>query len=78
MNGSTMPLASWWDGICEFRSTIRECIAFANIVYSFFYEALLVPFEISAFVLVLSFWSDKATEPGPTVGIIIGVIACYA
>ncbi|PPJ56923.1 hypothetical protein CBER1_02261 [Cercospora berteroae] len=44
----------------------------------FFYEALLVPFEISAFVLVLSFWSDKATEPGPTVGIIIGVIACYA
>lgn len=47
-------------------------------MHSFFYEALLVPFEISAFVLVLSFWSDKATEPGPTVGIIIGVIACYA
>lgn len=55
-----------------------ESTTFANTMHSFFYEALLVPFEISAFVLVLSFWSDKATEPGPTVGIIIGVIACYA
>ncbi|KAI5362926.1 putative amino acid permease/ SLC12A domain-containing protein [Septoria linicola] len=44
----------------------------------FFYEALLIPFEISAFVLVLSFWSPVVTEPGPTAGIVIGVIACYA
>merc|ERR1711939_767349 len=44
----------------------------------FFYEALLIPFEISAFTLVLSFWSDKVTEPGPVAGVVTGVIICYA
>lgn len=44
----------------------------------FIYEALLIPFEISAINLVLSFWSDKITEPGPTAGICLGVMACYA
>ena len=43
-----------------------------------FYEALLIPFEISAFNLVLSFWSDKVTTPGAVAGITIGVILCYA
>ncbi|KOS43719.1 hypothetical protein ACN38_g5393 [Penicillium nordicum] len=43
----------------------------------FFYEALLIPFEISAFTLVLSFWSDKITEPGPVAGVCIGVILVY-
>jgi amino acid transporter len=45
---------------------------------SFFYEALLIPYEISAFTLVLSYWSPAVTEPGPTAGIIIGVICIYA
>ncbi|KAF7193633.1 General amino acid permease AGP2 [Pseudocercospora fuligena] len=44
----------------------------------FFYEALLIPFEISAFTLVISYWSDEVTKPGPIAGIIIGVIICYA
>ncbi|EMF09527.1 uncharacterized protein SEPMUDRAFT_151508 [Sphaerulina musiva SO2202] len=44
----------------------------------FFYEALLIPFEISAFTLVLSYWSPTVTEAGPTAGIIIGVICIYA
>lgn len=44
----------------------------------FFYEALLIPFEIAAFALVVSYWSAEVTEPGPTAGIIIGVIICYA
>jgi yeast amino acid transporter len=26
----------------------------------------------------LSFWSDTITEPGPTAGIIVGIIICYA
>ena len=43
-----------------------------------FYEALLIPFEISAFTLVLSFWSDEITKPGPIAGIVAGVIICYA
>lgn len=44
----------------------------------FFYEALLIPFEISAFTLVLSFWSDEVTKPGPIAGIVAGIIICYA
>ena len=44
----------------------------------FFYEALLIPFEISALNLVISFWNEKVTDPGPTAGICIAVIACYA
>jgi amino acid transporter len=51
--------------------------AFANDIHSF-YEALLIPFEISAFTLVISFWSDKIAEPGPTAGIVTGCIICYA
>lgn len=49
---------------------------FANTSFSF-YEALLIPFEISAFTLVLSFWSEKITEPGPVAGICAGVIVVY-
>ena len=44
----------------------------------FLYEALLIPFEISALTLVLSFWSDKIAEPGPTAAICIGCIIAYA
>ncbi|KAJ5703138.1 hypothetical protein N7488_010686 [Penicillium malachiteum] len=44
----------------------------------FFYEALLIPFEISAFTLVVSFWSEKVSEPGPVAGICAGIVMCYA
>ncbi|KAL0941527.1 General amino acid permease AGP2-like protein 1 [Colletotrichum truncatum] len=43
----------------------------------FLYEALLIPFEITALNLVLSFWSDKVTAPGPTAGICIAIIIAY-
>ena len=43
----------------------------------FIYEALLIPFEIAALNLVLSFWSDKITDPGPTAAICIGCIITY-
>jgi amino acid transporter len=43
----------------------------------FFYEALLIPFEIVALNLVLSFWNEKVTEPGPTAGVCLGVIITY-
>lgn len=71
-----MLLDSWSAGTCEWH----YCNLYIDLsnFYSFFYEALLIPFEISAFVLVLSFWSPVVTEPGPTAGIVIGVIACYA
>lgn len=44
----------------------------------FFYEALLIPFEITALNLVLSYWNADITNPGPTAGICLGVIALYA
>ncbi|EOO02509.1 putative general amino acid permease agp2 protein [Phaeoacremonium minimum UCRPA7] len=43
----------------------------------FLYEALLIPFEITAINLVLSFWNPVVTEPGPTAGICAAVIVCY-
>ena len=44
----------------------------------FFYEALLIPFEISAINLILGFWSKRITDPGPTAGICVAVMAAYA
>ncbi|KAF6842757.1 General amino acid permease AGP2-like protein 1 [Colletotrichum musicola] len=43
----------------------------------FLYEALLIPFEITALNLVLSFWNEKITEPGPTAGICAAIIISY-
>ncbi|KAK1484815.1 amino acid permease [Colletotrichum cuscutae] len=43
----------------------------------FIYEALLIPFEITALNLVCSFWNEKITEPGPTAGFCIAIIIAY-
>ncbi len=43
----------------------------------FLYEAFLIPFEITAINLVLSFWDDGITKPGPTAGICAAVIILY-
>ncbi|KAJ4013716.1 hypothetical protein NW752_005428 [Fusarium irregulare] len=43
----------------------------------FFYEALLIPFEIVALNLVVSFWTENVTQTGPTAGFIIAVIIAY-
>ncbi|KAG9258473.1 amino acid permease/ SLC12A domain-containing protein [Emericellopsis atlantica] len=43
----------------------------------FLYEALLIPFEVVALNLVLSFWNEKVTEPGPTAGICAAIIISY-
>lgn len=43
----------------------------------FLYEALLIPFEIVALNLVLSFWSDEITKPGPTAGFCAAIIIVY-
>lgn len=43
-----------------------------------FYEALLIPFEISALNLVISFWSSGIKDVGPTAGICIACIVLYA
>lgn len=43
----------------------------------FFYEALLIPFEIVALNLVLSFWNDNITNAGPTAGFCAAIIISY-
>ncbi|KAJ4160154.1 hypothetical protein NW754_003278 [Fusarium falciforme] len=43
----------------------------------FFYEALLIPFEIVALNLVLSFWNDNITNAGPTAGFCAAIIVSY-
>ena len=43
-----------------------------------FYEALLIPFEITALTAIIGFWTPDIGDPGPTAGICIGCIICYA
>ncbi|KAJ6172491.1 hypothetical protein N7470_001558 [Penicillium chermesinum] len=68
VSGGFIRLAGKW---------VDEALGFMVGWNFFFYEALLIPFEISAFTLVVSFWSDKVTEPGPVAGLCAGIIICY-
>ncbi|KAI1839807.1 hypothetical protein JX266_013981 [Neoarthrinium moseri] len=43
----------------------------------YIYEALLIPFEVTALVLILSFWNSSITDAGPTAGICVSVIIAY-
>jgi amino acid transporter len=69
VSGGFIRLAGHW---------VDDALGFMAGWNFFFYEALLIPFEISALNLVISFWNEKVTDPGPTAGICIAVIACYA
>ena len=44
----------------------------------FLYEALLIPFEITALTFVISFWNANVTNSGPTAGVCAAAIVCYA
>ncbi|KAM0546942.1 hypothetical protein ACHAPJ_010602 [Fusarium lateritium] len=43
----------------------------------FCYEALGIPFEITALTFVISFWTDEITKPGATAGFCCAIIICY-
>ena len=43
----------------------------------FLYQALLIPFEIVALNLVVSFWNDSVSDPGPTAAMCIAIIISY-
>lgn len=43
----------------------------------FLYEALCIPFEITALNFVIAFWDDRVTNPGPTAGICAACILLY-
>ena len=69
VSGGFIRLAGRW---------VDDALGFCAGWNFFFYEALLIPFEITALNLVLSFWSEKMREPGPTAGISAAVIVLYA
>lgn len=69
VSGGFIRLAGHW---------VDDALGFMAGWNFFLYEALLIPFEITAVNLVLSFWNEKITEPGPTAAICAAVILCYA
>ncbi|KJZ79457.1 hypothetical protein HIM_00926 [Hirsutella minnesotensis 3608] len=69
VSGGFIRLAGHW---------VDDALGFMAGWNFFLYEALLIPFEITALNLVLSFWEPKIKEPGPTAGICAAVILCYA
>lgn len=69
VSGGFIRLAGHW---------VDDALGFTAGWNFFFYEALLIPFEITALTMVLSYWNEKIIEPGPTAGICAGVIICYA
>ncbi|KHN99334.1 Amino acid/polyamine transporter I [Metarhizium album ARSEF 1941] len=69
VSGGFIRLAGHW---------VDDALGFMTGWNFFIYEALLIPFEITALNLVLSFWNEQVTKPGPTAGICLAVIICYA
>jgi yeast amino acid transporter len=69
VSGGFVRLAGHW---------VDDALGFMAGWNFFLYEALLIPFEIAALNLVISYWDERMTEPGPTAGICIGVIVTYA
>lgn len=69
VSGGFIRLAGHW---------VDDALGFTAGWNFFIYESLLIPFEITAFNLVLSFWNEKMTQPGPTAGICAAIIICYA
>lgn len=66
--GGFVRLAGYW---------VDDALGFLAGWNFFFYEALVIPFEITALNFVLSFWNADMINPGPTAGICGGVIICY-
>ncbi|KAI9163815.1 amino acid transporter [Paramyrothecium foliicola] len=69
VSGGFVRLAGHW---------VDDALGFTAGWNFFFYEALLIPFEVTALNIVLSFWNPSLTNPGPTAGICAGVIILYA
>lgn len=53
---------------------VDDAFGFAAGWNFFFYEALIIPFEITALTLVISFWSNNV----PAAAVCAGCIVCYA
>ncbi|KAF5008203.1 hypothetical protein FDECE_5536 [Fusarium decemcellulare] len=66
--GGFVRLAGYW---------VDDALGFLAGWNFFLYEAFLIPFEITALNLVISFWNDDITKAGPTAGICAAVIILY-
>ncbi|KII88077.1 hypothetical protein PLICRDRAFT_42665 [Plicaturopsis crispa FD-325 SS-3] len=53
---------------------VDPALGFCTGINFFIFEAALVPFEVTAFNLVVQFWTDKI----PLVAVIVFVLVCYA
>ncbi|KAM5341567.1 hypothetical protein ACJ41O_014598 [Fusarium nematophilum] len=56
---------------------VDDALGFAAGWNFFLYEALVIPFEITALNIVMSFWNENIVSPGPTGGICAAVIIAY-
>lgn len=66
--GGFVRLAGYW---------VDDALGFLAGWNFFIYEALLIPFEITALTFVISFWNGDVTNAGPTAGVCAAVIVCY-
>lgn len=66
--GGFVRLAGYW---------VDDALGFLAGWNFFLYEALIIPFEITALTFVISFWNGDVTNPGPTAGVCAAVIFCY-
>jgi yeast amino acid transporter len=66
--GGFVRLAGYW---------VDDALGFLAGWNFFLYEALIIPFEITALTSVISFWNPDVLNPGPTAGICAAVIICY-
>ena len=66
--GGFVRLAGYW---------VDDALGFVAGWNFFLYEALIIPFEITALTSVISFWNADVLNPGPTAGVCIAVIICY-
>ncbi|PKS04926.1 hypothetical protein jhhlp_008292 [Lomentospora prolificans] len=68
VSGGFIRLAGLW---------VDDALGFMAGWNFFFYEALLIPFEITALNMVLSFWNSDVTNPGPTAAVCAACIVAY-
>ncbi|KAM0445489.1 hypothetical protein ACHAQK_001699 [Fusarium lateritium] len=66
--GGFVTLAGHW---------VDDALGFVAGWNFFLYEALIIPFEITALTSVISYWNPDVLNAGPTAGVCIAVIVCY-
>ena len=66
--GGFIRLAGYW---------VDDALGFVAGWNFFFFEALLIPFEVTALTLILSFWHEGVTDTGPSAVVCVASILFY-